>query len=54
VIAGGRYIPFEALSRPDSHTSKPTITTADPAGTEGSITPRQREILALLRQGLPN
>lgn len=47
VLAGGRYVPPEAL----------LATLAPQAGVvtgDADITPRQREILALLVQGLPN
>lgn len=55
VLAGGRYVPPEALG------AIPSFTTSFVAGVENplrndavDITPRQREILALLLQGLPN
>lgn len=47
VLSGGRYVPPEALTA--VYSPPPRIARGD-----ADITPRQREILALLVQGLPN
>jgi DNA-binding NarL/FixJ family response regulator len=53
VIAGGRYIPAEILSLAE-HAEIRALDTGDRDMLGEKITPRQQEILALLRQGLPN
>lgn len=52
VLAGGRYVPLEVLAPP---MASPGGRDAErPEVDEADITPRQREILALLLRGLPN
>ncbi len=53
VLAGGRYVPADVLRAiRGAGTALPDTTGHSPDATD--VTPRQREILALLTQGLPN
>jgi DNA-binding NarL/FixJ family response regulator len=53
VFAGGRYVPPDVLRAIGGLQGARPGDDASPAGT-ADVTPRQREILALLTQGLPN
>jgi DNA-binding NarL/FixJ family response regulator len=57
VLAGGRYIPPETLAVVPAGSPRSTSASAMPDALQAEVaalTPRQRDTLALLRQGLPN